>query len=171
MERTAVAVQVFPAFKGQVSPRWVRRVVRTVLATEPQPPGRVQVGVVVADDETVRALNRRYRGLDETTDVLAFSPDHAGPYEGEGPAPLQEEVPFPTPPGRPRPLGEVILSYPQAERQAQEAGRPVRREVAHLLVHGVLHLLGYDHAEEDEAKAMRTREEEVLQALFGEERG
>lgn len=166
MERVAVDVQIFPPFKGRISPRWVRRVVHTVLATEPRPPGRARVGVVVADDETVRDLNRRYRGLDETTDVLSFSPDHGGPYEGEGPQPEREEVAFPRPEGLPHLLGEVVLSYPQAERQAREAGRPVRREVAHLLAHGLLHLLGYDHAEEAEARAMRRREEEVLRALF-----
>lgn len=55
-------------------------------------------------------------------------------------------------------LGEVIISYPTAERQARERGHPVQREVAHLLIHGVLHLLGYDHALPEEERLMQARE-------------
>jgi probable rRNA maturation factor len=112
------------------------------------------MGLVVADDETVRELNRRYRGLDEVTDVLAFSPHHGGPEEGEGrPRPL-EPVPFPRLESSGEFLGEVIIAYPQAERQAAQLGHSPGQELADLVVHGVLHLLGYDHGDPESESAM-----------------
>ncbi len=69
------------------------------------------------------------------------------------------------PPGSVAPLGEVIIAYPQAARQASERGRSVEEEVARLLIHGTLHLLGYDHAEPEEERRMRTREEELVAAV------
>jgi len=110
-----------------------------------------ELSITVTDDETVRALNREYAGEDAVTDVLSFS-------QREG-----EE--FVAPPEGVPPLGEVVIAYPQALRQAQgERTWSAEREIEWLLVHGVLHLLGYDHAEPEEARRMREREE----ALAGE---
>ncbi|SRR6266571_2226984 len=109
-----------------------------------------ELGVVVTDDETIRELNREYAGDDTPTDVLAFS--------------LREGEEFASPDGVLR-LGEVIISYPTARRQAADAGIPVEREIEHLLVHGVLHLLGYDHAEPQEEERMRARERDLLAAF------
>jgi probable rRNA maturation factor len=95
----------------------------------------------------MRRLNRQYAGDDHPTDVLSFS--------------LREGEEFIAPDG-PAPLGEVIISYPTALRQAEEAGHPVEDEVAHLLVHGILHLLGYDHAEVGDEERMRAREDALL---------
>jgi probable rRNA maturation factor len=139
-------------------------VVHTALAVAPQE-GEGVVDLVVADDETVRRLNSAYRGLEEATDVLAFSFTHAGPYEGEGEPPPYDPSPWPLPPGV-RLLGEVVLSYPQAARQARRAGRPIREEVAHLVVHGVLHLLGYDHHTPEGEAFMQGLERKALAALF-----
>jgi probable rRNA maturation factor len=116
-----------------------------VMDAEGLPPG--ELGVVVTDDETIRELNREYAGDDTPTDVLAFS--------------LREGEEFASPDGVLR-LGEVIISYPTAQRQAAEADIPVEEEIDHLLVHGVLHLLGYDHAEPAEEERMRARERELL---------
>lgn len=120
------------------------------------------VGVVVTDDETVHKLNATYRGLDETTDVLAFSWQHQGSWEGEEEQPLKPLVPFPPTPSGKDPLGEVVISYPQAERQALERGHPVRHELSLLLVHGMLHLLGYDHGEPQDESRMKKLEALVL---------
>ena len=109
-----------------------------------------ELSIAITDDETVRALNRQYANDDAITDVLSFS-------QREG-----EE--FVSPPGSVPPLGEVIIAYPQAARQAADRERPPEAEVAHLLIHGVLHLLGYDHAEAEEERRMRAREEELLDA-------
>ncbi|MBI2165950.1 MAG: rRNA maturation RNase YbeY [Chloroflexi bacterium] len=125
-----------------------------------------EVDLTVADDDTVRQLNFRHRGLDEVTDVLAFSFSHSGHYEGEGEPPAPGNVQFPDGLGEKGWLGEVIVSFPQAARQAQEMERPLKQELAHLIVHGTLHLLGYDHLEPEEEATMRGLEGHVLARLF-----
>ena len=112
---------------------WTEAVVVRALDVAEAPSGS-RVSVVFAGDEVVRELNREHRGLDETTDVLAFSFAHEGEYYGEpdGRIPVDEMPGFALPPGEPEPLGEVIVSYPQAVRQAAEAGRTVRVELAAL---------------------------------------
>ena len=145
-----IDVRIAPAFRASVRAAWLRAVARLVLAAEDV--GPVQVGVVVTDDETVRELNQRFLGLDEPTDVLSFS------LAGQGGAP------FALPPEEAS-LGEIVIAYPTAVRQADEAGRTIEAEVAHLLVHGLLHLLGYDHQRPQDERAMRRREEEILAGL------
>ena len=123
-----------------------------------------EVSVVIADDAALLELNERHRGEAAVTDVLSFSPHHAGPYLGEGGATDADGFPdFPAPDGGPEELGEVVISYPQAKRQAREAGRPVALEVETLVAHGVLHLLGYDHAEPDEERAMFALQDAALE--------
>ena len=142
---------------------WVEEVVVLALkaADAPEDGG---VSVVFAGDDVVRELNREHRGLDETTDVLAFSFAHEGEYYGEPDerVPVDEMPGFTLPPGQPEPLGEVIVSHPQAVRQADAAGRGVREELAALLAHGVLHLLGYDHMEPDEEAVMKALEARIM---------
>ena len=127
-----------------------------------------EVSLVIADDETVRHLNWKYRGIYETTDVLAFSFNHSGVFQGEC-VDLRcwaDNESFVTPPHTPETLGEVILSFPQAMRQAEEEGHNIEKEVAMLTIHGVLHLLGYDHAEADEEQKMKVREAEAFATAF-----
>jgi len=107
---------------------------------------------VITGDRAVQTLNRSYRGEDAPTDVLSFALTEGG----------QD---FVLPPDGLLRLGEVVVSLPTARRQAQEAGRPVEEELAHLVVHGLLHLLGYDHREEREEREMRAREEPLLAGL------
>ena len=146
-----IEVQVARPFRSGLRVPWLRRIARDVLVAEGAGPS--ELGVVIADDATVRELNRRYLGIDEPTDVLAFGLSEAG------------DRPFALPPGEAAPLGEVLISYPTAVRQAEEQGHSVEAEVAHLLVHGVLHLLGYDHLEAEDERTMREREEEILATL------
>lgn len=143
----AVALHIAPPFAPRVSRRALGALTRRVLAAEGVL-APAELSIVVADDATVRELNRRYRGVDELTDVLSFG--------------LEDEHGFVTPPGSARQLGEVVISYPAAARQAEEAGHAIDAELAHLLVHGVLHLLGYDHVSAADARAMRAREEALL---------
>ena len=170
-----IGVQIFERYEGAVSPDWLRRIAELTLATEAGSSsdhrGRNVLGVVVADDELVRDLNRLHRGLDETTDVLSFAFDHEGEYHGEGVAPTEwsEGVEFVVPPGSDASLGEVIISYPQATRQAEASGWTADRELAQLLAHGILHLLGYDHMEPDEEAAMKAREAEVLAQVLDDD--
>ena len=126
---------------------------------------------MVTGDETVRELNRDFRGLDEVTDVLSFSASHPGHWEGGSDPPNENyvvdicEPDFVYPPGDPDPLGEVVISYPQAERQALHRGVPVNEELALLIVHGVLHLAGHDHLEPRAEADMQAKERAVLEAL------
>ena len=161
-----VDVRVFAPYRGAMSTAWVRRVASRLLAVA-DPGGCSGASVIVADDETLHDLNLRFRGFDEVTDVLSF---------GESGAPIEDtalSAVGPSPgggfllvPGEPHSLGEVVLSYPMAERQAREHNVPVEQEAALLIVHGILHLLGHDHAEPEEEAAMRAIERQALGVLF-----
>lgn len=150
--RHRIDISIDEAFKSLVSERWLKGIVRRVVEAEAV--SRAELGVVITDDGTVRRLNRDYAGQEAITDVLSFR--------------LNEGEPFVSPPDGMLRLGEVVIAYPRAQRQAAEQGRSVEMEVAHLLIHGVLHLLGYDHAEPAEERRMRAREEELLRATFNQ---
>ena len=159
-----VAVQVFDEFQDAVCASWLERVCRAVLEQEGV---RQAVSLVIADDETVRALNAEYRGLYKTTDVLSFAFDNQGEYYGDGDAPSDwsADENFVLPPGESAGLGEVIVSYPQAVRQAEDAGHSVERELAHLITHGILHLMGHDHMDDDEEAVMNAKERGVMERV------
>ncbi|HET9950974.1 MAG TPA: rRNA maturation RNase YbeY [Candidatus Eisenbacteria bacterium] len=108
------------------------------------------LSVVLADDRLVRELNRDYREADKATDVLSFA--FADPAALADPAARLF-------------LGEIYVSVETARRQARAARRPYAREVAHLVVHGLLHLLGHDHAMAGERSRMRAEERRLLRAL------
>ena len=120
--------------------------------------------VVIADDETVSDLNAEHRGLETTTDVLSFSNVHSGTYYGTDPRDT-DEFAFVLPPDHQTEVGEVIISLPQAERQAEEAGHSLQNEVAVLVAHGIFHLLGYDHEVESDAVVMQAREVEAKEEM------
>ena len=129
-------------------------------------PTNTSLSLTLADDETVQRLNRDYRGLDETTDVLAFAFHYPGHYQGEGdPPPTPEDDHFMTTPQGKDFLGEVVISYPQCVRQAQSEGCEINEELALLVTHGVLHILGYDHLTPDEERVMRECETAALAAV------
>lgn len=151
----SIDVHVFPAFVKRVSRTWLRRVAEQALDTQDKATP-LSISLVIADDETVHDLNLEYRGLDETTDVLAFplwESRENGDTDIHG---------FCLPPEETTPVGEIVISYPQAARQAREGKRPVRAEMALLVVHGVLHLLGYDHADQQQEGLMWAKQDEVL---------
>ena len=141
-----ILVSIDERFAASVSEERLAAIARRVLEAEDAP--ACELSIAVTDDETVRSLNREYAGEDAVTDVLSFSQR-----EGEELVPPPEGLP---------PLGEVVIAYPQAARQAGERRHGADEEVERLLVHGVLHLLGYDHAEPDEARRMRAREEALV---------
>lgn len=159
-------IQIFEEFSEVVSPEWIRAVVVGVLSIEPDWASE-SVSVVIADDQSVAELNLAHRGLDETTDVLSFSNHHSGQYYGEddGHYTAERDTAFVLPPGFAADLGEVIVSYPQVERQAREAGHTAQKELAVMLAHGILHLLGYDHERESEAAEMFSIQAKAIAAL------
>ena len=149
---------------------WCATTIRHGLAQVLAPDAFGQVSLLITDDETVRDLNREYRGLDQTTDVLSFSAQHSGHWEGDAnPEVSESDWPsdWPLPDDEPPPLGDIVVSLPQAKRQAFQQGIPLRRELALLLVHGALHLLGHDHYENDERETMQDLERTALDAIFG----
>ena len=159
-----IFIQVFDEFEDDVCVSWLGRVCVAVLESEDV---HQQVSLVIADDKTVRLLNSDYRGLDKTTDVLSFAFDNEGEYYGKGEVPSEwsADEEFVLPPGESAGLGEVIVSYPQAVRQAEEAGHSVQQELAHLITHGILHLMGHDHMDDDDERKMNASEQRVMERL------
>lgn len=103
--------------------------------------------IVLTDDAQLRELNRNYLGVDAPTDVLSFPASESDPETGAAY------------------LGDIVISIPRAAQQAQAAGHPVEAEVQLLVVHGVLHLLGHDHAEAQEKARMWDEQAKVLERL------
>ncbi|MBQ8691348.1 MAG: rRNA maturation RNase YbeY [Phascolarctobacterium sp.] len=112
-----------------------------------------EVDITIVDDEEIHQLNRDYRNVDRPTDVLSFALDEDDEDEPE----LLE--------GQLHLLGDIIISAETATRQAEEFGHGLEREIVYLAVHGLLHLLGYDHMVEEEKVIMRAKEEEALRAI------
>ena len=135
----------------------LRRALSLALAAEGRGEGH-RLDVRLTDDTTIHALNRDHRGVDTPTDVLSF------PLQG-APAGGADGTAFVMPPGAVVHLGDVVLSWPRALTQAAEYGHSAERELAYLAVHGLLHLLGYDHELPAEARIMRAREEAILAPL------
>lgn len=115
----------------------------------------VEVSVTFVDDEGIRELNKKFRGLDKPTDVLSFP---LLDYEGESEEPFFDELCHN--------LGDIVISLERAMVQANEFGHSFEREVAFLTAHSMLHLLGYDHelSEEDDAD-MRRRQSDIMERL------
>ena len=142
---------------------WLQSIAEQVLIAEGVNP-EVELGLVITTQERVRELNRDYRGRDEPTDVLAFA---MMPARGKAEA----DIPvFVTPPDGVLHLGEVVISYPQAVVQAEEHQHSVEREITILIIHGVLHLLGYDDEKSAPRQRMIAREAEILSRIEGEKR-
>lgn len=149
-----LSVKIDKPFREFVDDRWLRRIVEQTL-TKKGLDFAVELGLVITDAKRIRKLNKRYRGRDEATDVLSFA------LREENPS-LEASPPFITPPDGVLHLGEVILSYPQAVVQAQEHHHPLERELALLVIHGVLHLLGHEDEEPEAEAEMRAEEERIL---------
>ena len=104
------------------------------------------LNIVIVDNEKIREINRDYRDKDAVTDVISFAFEEVNDVN-------YEDVRF---------LGEIYISYERCKEQAADFGHSVRREFCYLAVHGLLHLLGYDHMNEEDKKVMRALEEEIL---------
>lgn len=110
------------------------------------PDDAYEISIVLADDAFVRDLNRQYRNIDRPTNVLSFP---VGDDNGHGPVLL----------------GDVVLAYETVQREARAAGKSLSAHVTHLIIHGILHLLGYDHEDEQEAEEMEALETALLARL------
>jgi probable rRNA maturation factor len=154
-----INIVIEKGFGKLVKRAWLRRVAEKVLVAE-STDSAAEVGLMITGQERVHELNRQYLGKDRPTDVLAF------PMQ---PAPeTTKRSSFIVPPDGRKHLGEVIISYPQAVIQAKEHKHPVKKEMALLITHGILHLLGYDHDVPEAERQMRAREAEILDLIEGE---
>ena len=137
---------------------FIRKVIRTALAAEGVD-FPCEVDVLITDDEAIHQVNLGMRGVDRATDVLSFPEFDLTP----GQLPEAEDAD----PGTGLvPLGDMVISWEDVTAQAKEYGHSNRRELAYLVVHSVLHLLGYDHLDEGpQKKQMRAREEAILAQL------
>jgi probable rRNA maturation factor len=136
--------------------RVCRRAARATLAKVPTPPwlARAEVSILLSDDATVRRLNAAYRGKDRATNVLSFPTFDR----------ILEAAPGHLPPG-PVPLGDVVLALETVRTEAEAGARPLSSHVSHLVVHGCLHLLGYDHQDHGDALRMEALERSILGRL------
>ncbi len=153
-----INVSIDEGLEGCIDAGWLQSVAERVLIAQGVS-SNVELGLFIAGGERVRQLNRSYRGKDEPTDVLAFS---MLPEQSAQGMPGTDFPPFVIPPDGVLHLGEVIISYPQAVTQAEEHQHSIKKEIAILLIHGVLHLLGYEHDEPVLKRRMTAREVEVL---------
>ncbi len=124
----------------------VEMAARAALAHQGADP-EADLTIVLTDDSRLQVLNRDYLGMDAPTDVLSFPSDESDP---------QTNVRY---------LGDILISVPRAAQQAAAAGHPAEAEVQLLVVHGVLHLMGHDHAESDEKARMWAAQEQILAQL------
>jgi probable rRNA maturation factor len=191
LENYNVMVEIGEDYEGAVEAEELAAAARAALLAEGLSGQAIGLSIEIAGDEEVQRLNREYRGVDRTTDVLSFANEEAPDWEGRpdvmysfgGATPdddedydeedNDEDEPrrFVMPPGMQasgeRYLGDIIISYPQAERQCAEFGNTPLREVQELVIHGVFHLLGYDHEQDADREAMRQKEEAAAQQLDG----
>ena len=107
----------------------------------------IEVSIRIESDEVLRQLNHQYRGIDQPTDVLSFESNMIDPETGK------------------MNLGDILISYPTSEKQALEAGHPVESEIILLILHGILHLSGYDHSTKKEKDQMWQKQQSILTSL------
>jgi probable rRNA maturation factor len=121
-------------------------------ASSEEVPSEAELSVTFMDNGRIQEINREYRNKDQPTDVISFAMEELG--EGEMMI-LGEDIP--------KHLGDIIISIPKAKEQAEEYGHSFIRELGFLAVHGFLHLLGYDHMNEEDEKKMFSRQEHILE--------
>jgi probable rRNA maturation factor len=109
---------------------------------------RAELAIVLCDDSAIRALNRRWRGKKAPTDVLSFP--------AAAPGEKRPETPY---------IGDIVIAYETVAREAAAEGKPFKHHLAHLAVHGFLHLLGYDHQNDREARRMERTERTILKRI------
>lgn len=127
----------------------VQTAVASALRSGGANPEESEIAVLFTDDQSIAAINAEWRGMNKPTNVLSF-PAATG---------------LPVPAGEPRPLGDIVLAHEVIVREAAEQGKTLHDHTAHLIVHGVLHLLGYDHEADAEAVEMERLEAGILKGL------
>ena len=125
----------------------LKKTIRTAVAAE-YPQRELEISILFCGDDEIKRLNREYRGIDKATDVLSF--------------PLLDEEDDGVSPAV---LGDIAISVPRAQLQAEEYGHSFEREICFLAAHSALHLIGYDHENDEEMEIMEARQREILDSL------
>ena len=155
MIKAQLSIQIDELYAKDVPASWLELAVDLTLDAA-NINSLVELGCVITDDNAVHVLNKDYRGVDKTTDVIAFALTERANGDNDD---------FIMPPNDVLHLGEVIISFPQAKRQAEEHNHSIKRELTLLVAHGILHLLGYDHDNDNDEREMRSLENRVLEAI------
>jgi probable rRNA maturation factor len=142
-----ITLEIANEFLSLVETQIIEDAVKVTLQQHPSAPFEADLTIVITDDQTIQQLNRDYREINAPTDVLSFPADFNDP---------ESEAPY---------LGDVLISNPQAKDQAGAGGHSVNAELQLLAVHGVLHLLGYDHAIPRDKTQMWSIQTEILAKL------
>jgi probable rRNA maturation factor len=138
--------------KCRIPAKRLEAVMAAVLAEEKMKK-EAEVSLVFTGEKRIKDLNKRYRGIDRVTDVLSFEGEN-----DDGFVDPKDDISY---------LGEVFICCSRAKKQAAEHAHPLGNEIDILLVHGLFHLLGYDHIQDSDYEVMRRKEERVLRRLFG----
>jgi len=138
-----VQVTINPEYNSLISSEWLENLIKHVLESYFEDMN-CQVSIALENDTAVQDLNRQYREMDSTTDVLSFEGGYQDPESGFFH------------------IGDIIISVPQTQKQAIAAGHSFKNELALLIVHGILHLRGYDHAEPQEKEVMWHEQDKIL---------
>lgn len=141
-----INIQIETPYEDLIKENWILHVSSTALEHE-QGGNEVETTIVLTGDETLKTLNAQHLGIDAPTDVLSFPADEFDP---------DQQMPY---------IGDVIISVPRAKEQAKAAGHPLENEISLLIVHGILHLLGYDHDSEERKALMWKKQAEILNNL------
>ena len=125
---------------------------------------KVEISLAIVGDGRIRKLNKMYRGKNRVTDVLSFGDKSVMLYLNKAFPRMKkgEDAEFIEVPDGIKRLGEIVICYPRAKKQAKRLNHSLEKELTVLLVHGILHLLGYDHEQDEDAEKMKTMEEKIL---------
>ena len=141
-----IYIQISPEFEDQVNGEDILKAANATLEHQQVEKGN-SFSVVIEGDEKLKDLNNQFREIDAPTDVLSFPSDEFDPDSGE------------------TYIGDIIISYPRAKKQAEDGGHTCMEEIQLLTIHGILHLLGYDHLEPEEKDEMWKLQTEILDRL------
>lgn len=148
----SIDINIKRGLGSENSRTWLKNTVKAVLISEKikEP---VALDLLITDDRQIHRINKKYRGIDSPTDVLSFALNEKN---SEG-----LDIEFPPEQDGIRNIGEIIISFPRVCEQADEHGVSVDEELTLMITHGVLHLLGYDHIDDSDAKKMSQREKSI----------
>jgi probable rRNA maturation factor len=141
-----IDIEISKGFKGKVETAWVMGAAQAAL-TELDVSPESALSILITTDQHIQELNRDYRQVDQPTDVLAFPSGHSNPEDG---------MTY---------LGDIVISYPRAAAQAGERGHLVAEEIQLLVIHGILHLLSYNHLDPEGKEQMWNIKQQVLEGL------